>query len=76
METATVTIDGNIYKVLGIEVNLKDYTLGTNKGGEISKFDDFDIDYNQYKYLIETRTAGALTRYKSAVVFLQPVSAG
>ena len=71
MENATVTIDGIEYAILGIEVNLKDYTLGTNKGGEITKFDDFDIDYNQYKYLIETRTAGALTRYKSAVVILQ-----
>ena len=45
--------------VVGILVNLKDYTVGTNKGGEITKFDDFDIDYNKYKYLIETRISGS-----------------
>lgn len=54
--------------VVGILVNLKDYTVGTNKGGEITKFDDFDIDYNKYKYLIETRISGALTKPKSAIV--------
>ena len=54
--------------VLGIIVNLKDYTLGADKGGQVSMFDDFDIDYNQYKYLIEGRTSGMLTRWKSAIV--------
>lgn len=54
--------------VLAIYVNLSDYTAGANKGGEISMFDDFDIDYNQHKYLIETRMSGALTKPKSAVV--------
>lgn len=54
--------------VAGIIVNLNDYTLGTDAGGQISKFDDFDIDYNQYKYLLEGRSSGALTKYRSAVV--------
>lgn len=54
--------------VAGIVVNLQDYTLGTNAGGEISKFEDFDIDYNQHKYLLEGRSSGALTKYHSAVI--------
>lgn len=48
-------------------VNLNDYTLGATKGGEITNFDDFDIDFNQYKYLIETRLSGALTKPYSAI---------
>lgn len=48
-------------------VNLRDYTLGATKGGQITNFDDFDIDFNQYKYLIETRLCGALTQPKSAI---------
>lgn len=55
--------------LLGIMVNLKDYVVGTDKGGEISSFDDFDIDYNQYKYLLEGRMSGALVRYRTAIVF-------
>jgi hypothetical protein len=51
-----------------ILVNLSDYTLGADRGGAIAMFDDFDIDYNQYKYLIETRLSGALTKFKSAQV--------
>lgn len=54
--------------VLGIIVNMKDYTIGADKGGQVAMFDDFDIDYNQYKYLIETRVSGALTKPKSAIV--------
>jgi len=54
--------------LLGILVNLADYTVGTDRGGDVSLFDDFDIDYNQYKYLIETRVSGALTKIKSAMV--------
>lgn len=53
---------------VAIMVNLNDYTVGADKGGNVSLFDDFDIDYNQYKYLIETRISGALTRAKSALV--------
>jgi hypothetical protein len=54
--------------LIGIVVNLKDYTIGADKGGEINFFDDFDIDYNQYKYLLETRVSGALTKMRSALV--------
>lgn len=50
-------------------VNLNDYQVGTNKGGEITNFDDFDIDFNQYKYLTETRLSGALVQPKSAFHF-------
>lgn len=55
-------------KLNAIVVNLADYTIGADKGGQVSMFDDFDIDYNQYKYLIETRISGALTGYHSAIV--------
>lgn len=54
--------------IVGIMVNLVDYTIGTNKGGELSFFEDFDIDFNQNKYLLETRLSGALTKPKSAIV--------
>ena len=55
-------------EIMAIIVNLADYTVGADKGGQVSMFDDFDIDYNQYKYLIETRISGALTKPKSALV--------
>ena len=61
--------------ILGIMVNLSDYTLGADRGGAISMFDDFDIDYNQYKYLMETRCSGALTKFKSAIVFTRATGA-
>lgn len=54
--------------ILGIMVNMSDYTIGADRGGQLSMFDDFDIDFNQFKYLIETRVSGALTKPKSAVV--------
>ena len=54
--------------VLAILVNMNDYVLGATAGGQVSMFDDFDIDYNQHKYLIETRLCGALTKLKSAIV--------
>jgi hypothetical protein len=54
--------------LVAIMVNMIDYTIGTDRGGNVSMFDDFDIDYNQYKYLIETRCSGALTKPKSALV--------
>ena len=54
--------------LVGVIVNLSDYTVGTDKGGEVTMFDDFDIDYNQYKYLIEGRLSGALTKIRSAMV--------
>lgn len=56
------------YDLIGIIVNLADYTIGADKGGEVSLFDDFDISYNKYAYLIETRCSGALYRAKSAIV--------
>ena len=57
--------------VQAILVNLRDYSCGTDRGGEITSFDDFDIDYNQQKYLMETRMSGALTKPKSAIVIEQ-----
>lgn len=54
--------------LIGIIVNLTDYTIGADKGGAVNMFDDFDIDYNQQKYLIETRCSGALTVPYSAIV--------
>lgn len=56
--------------LIGIIVNLTDYNVGADKGGEINMFDDFDIDYNQMKYLIETRISGALTKPFSALTVL------
>ena len=54
--------------IYGIIVNLDDYTAGADKGGSVNMFDDFDIDYNQMKYLMETRMSGALTQPYSAIV--------
>lgn len=54
--------------LLGIMVNPRDYTYGSDKGGQVATFDDFDIDFNQYKYLIETRLSGSLLNPKSAMV--------
>lgn len=62
------TGDDTENEILGIIVNMKDYTIGADKGGAVALFDDFDIDYNQHKYLIETRCSGALTKPKSALV--------
>lgn len=56
-------------------VNLSDYTVGSTKGGEVTSFDDFDIDFNQYKYLIETRLSGALTIPHSAIAVTVAASA-
>lgn len=55
------------YDVLGIIVNPNDYHVGADKGGQVSMFDDFDIDYNQYKYLMETRCSGSLVKPKTAI---------
>ncbi len=59
--------------MIGIMVNLSDYTVGTNRGGQVAFFEDFDIDFNQNKYLMETRMSGALTKPKSAVVVTREV---
>lgn len=61
-------------KLLGIFVNMADYQIGSTKGGQITNFEDFDIDFNQYKYLMETRVSGALTKIKSAIVLEEPVA--
>lgn len=58
-------------EILMIIVNPNDYSVGTNRGGELTKFDDFDIDLNQYKYLIEGRCSAALTDYKTAQVIVR-----
>ena len=58
---------GNTYDLMGLIVNLNDYNIGADKGGAVNMFDDFDIDYNQQKYLIETRCSGALIKPYSAI---------
>ena len=59
------------YNLLAILLNPADYVMGADKGGQVSLFDDFDIDYNQYKYLLETRLSGALVNPKTALIFEQ-----
>ena len=61
------------FKLLGLYVNMGSYTFGSSKGGEITNFDDFDIDFNTYKYLMETRLSGALTDPYSAIAMEMPV---
>jgi len=63
-----VEIFARVPELIGIIVNLSDYNVGTDRGGEVTFFDDFDIDYNQYKYLGETRLSGALKKIRSALV--------
>lgn len=65
---------GATYGLWGIIVNPTDYNMGADKGGAINMFDDFDIDYNQQKYLIETRCSGALTKPYSAIVVEMKIS--
>ena len=69
IEPATATKDGLQKRLIGVSVNMNDYSLGADKGGAVSMFDDFDIDFNQYKYLIETRCSGALTMPHSAIAY-------
>lgn len=73
--TRTKASDGTRHKLLGIFVNLADYTVGSTKGGELTRFNQFDIDFNKEKYLIETRISGALTRIYSAIALEEPVAA-
>ena len=81
-ETVTETIEGQTvtktYGIAAIIVNPVDYNVGTDRGGEVNTFEDFDIDYNQHKYLIETRMSGAMVRPKAAIVIEieQPAEAG
>lgn len=67
MENLTRTVDGVTRTLDGIIVNLSDYRVGADKGGAVNMFDDFDIDYNKYSYLIETRCSGALIKPFSAI---------
>lgn len=69
LEEAGAGVAGLQKRLLGISVNMNDYSLGADKGGSIAMFDDFDIDFNQYKYLIETRCSGALTMPHSAIAY-------
>lgn len=68
MENLTRTVETVTHTLQGIFVNLSDYNIGADKGGAVNMFDDFDIDYNAQKYLIETRCSGALTKPYSAIV--------
>lgn len=70
MENHEVTIGNVNYLLMGIICNLTDYNVGADKGGQVNMFDDFDIDYNQMKYLIETRCSGALIKPFSALTIL------
>lgn len=68
------TSEGKTKKLLGLMVNLADYSLGATKGGEITHFTDFDIDFNQEKSLLETRCSGANTRVMSAIALEEDVT--
>ena len=67
--------EGNKKKLLGLFVNLNDYTFGSTRGGEITKFEDFDMDFNVQKYMLETRLSGSLYKLKSAIALEEPVTA-
>ena len=68
------TKSGDQKKLLGLFVNLSDYQVGSTKGGEITRFEDFDMDFNRYKYMLETRLSGALTKPYSAIALEEPVA--
>ena len=70
------TADGKTKKLLCIIANLSDYSLGATKGGEVTHFTQFDIDFNQQKSLLETRCSGALTKVYSAIAIEEEVAAG
>lgn len=76
MENQTRTASGTTYTLDGIIVNLNDYGVGADKGGSINMFEDFDIDYNQEKYLIETRCSSMLTKPYSAITIESTVAVG
>ena len=68
--------EGHKFALLGLFVNMTNYQFGCAKGGEITSFDDFDIDFNTFKYLMETRLSGALTEVYSAIALEKPVAGG
>ena len=70
------TEEGDTKKLLGLFVNMADYQIGSTKGGEITRFNQFDIDFNKEKYLLETRLSGALTKVYSAIALEEPVTPG
>lgn len=76
MEGLTRSVDSNTHELKALIVNLNDYNVGADKGGAVNMFDDFDIDYNQQKYLIETRCSGALTKPYSAIALEVKQAAG
>lgn len=67
------TEDGEVKELLGLFVNLNDYTFGSTRGGEITKFEDFDMDFNLQKFMLETRLSGSLYKLKSAIALEKPV---
>lgn len=67
------TEEGDVKKLLGLFVNLNDYQFGSTKGGEITKFEDFDMDFNKQKFMLETRLSGSLVRVQSAIALEEPV---
>ena len=69
------TSDSKTKKLLGLFVNLADYQFGATKGGEVTRFEDFDMDFNKYKYMLETRLSGSLTKLFSAIALEEPVAA-
>lgn len=73
VEGATSSDPDVKHELIAMCLNLKDYTVGTNKGGNVASFDDFDIDFNQYKYLMETRLSGMMTKYKGAIVIEEQI---
>lgn len=73
-EIVEVEVMDTVTDLVGIIVNLADYNIGADKGGEVNLFDDFDIDYNKFKYLIETRISGALTKMFSALIIKKVAS--
>lgn len=69
MENINRVVADDQFDLLGILVNLTDYTVGADKGGEVAMFEDFDLNFNKHEYLIETRCSGALKKPYSAIVF-------
>lgn len=63
-------------ELIGLVVNLQDYTVGADKGGEVNMFDFFDIDFNTFKYLMETRVSGAMTKYRGALAIINFTGTG
>ena len=68
------TADSKTKKLLGLFVNLSDYQFGSTKGGEVTRFEDFDMDFNRYKYMLETRLSGSLTKLYSAIALEEDVT--